>query len=139
MAIDPVELNDEILNGPFKTEIAPHVTSGSDSSIAKILNERRISIIITKLSISRDELLLAVDMNDVKTLGATERDLFIRLIGGDMPSKTAQELAQFFPPGNTSGLTLDAATKRDGSAIEQRFGIGLSVHHLQVAEALGRF
>ncbi|KKL59130.1 hypothetical protein LCGC14_2218440 [marine sediment metagenome] len=139
MTIDPVELNDEILNGPFKTEIAPHVASGSDASIAKILNERRASIIITKPSISRDELLLAVDMNDVKTLGATERDLFIRLIGGDMPSKTAQELAQFFPPTNESGLRLDASTRREGSAIEQRFDIGLSVHHLQIAEALGRF
>ena len=140
MAIDPVELNDEILNGPFKTEIAPHVVSGSDVSIAKILNERRVSIIITKPSISRDELLLAVDMNDVKTLGATERDVFIRFITSEgMLSKTAQELAQFFPTTNESGLRLDAATRREGSAIEQRFDIGLSVHHLQIAEALGRF
>ena len=138
MAIDPVVLNDEILNGPFKTEIAPHVTSGSDASIAKILNERRASITVTKPAISRDELLLAVDMNDVKTLGATERDLFVRLIGSDMPSKTAQELAQFFPPGNASGVKLDAATRREGSRIEARFGIGLIVQHLQIAEALGR-
>ena len=140
MTIDPVELNDEIFNGPFKTEIAPHVASGSDASIAKILNERRASIIITKPSISGNELLLAVDMNDVKTLGATERDIFIRFITSEgMLSKTAQELAQFFPPTNESGLRLDAATRREGSAIEQRFDIGLSVHHLQIAEALGRF
>ena len=139
MAIDPVELNDEILNGPFKTEIAPHIASGSDASIAKILNERRASIIVTKPSITRDELLLAVDMNDVKTLGATERDIFIRLIAGEgMPGKTAQELALFFPPANASGIKLDAATRREGSAIEARFGIGLAVHHLQIAEALGR-
>ena len=139
MAIDPVVLNDEILNGPFKDEIAPHVASGSDAAIAKILNQRRASIIVTKPSISRDELLLAVDMNDVKTLGATERDLFVRLIGSDMPSKTAQELAQFFPPGNESGLKLDAATRREGSRIEERFGIGLTIQHIQIAEALGRF
>ena len=138
MAIDPVALNDEILNGPFKTEITPHVASGSDASIAKVLNERRASIIVSKPSISRDELLLAVDMNDVKTLGATERDLFIRLIGSDMPSKTAQELATFFPPGNQSGVRLDAATRREGSAVEQRFGVGFVVSHLEIAAALGR-
>ena len=138
MAIAPVELNDEILNGPFKTEIAPHVASGSDASIATILNERRAGIIVTKPSISRDELLLAVDMSDVKNLGATERDLFVRLIGSDMPSKTAQELAQFFPPQNASRAKLDAATRREGSRIEERFGTGLVVRHIQVAEALGR-
>ena len=138
MAIDPVALNDEIFNGPFKTEIAPHVASGSDASIAKILNERRTSIIVAKPSITRDELLLAVDMNAVKTLGATERDIFIRLIAGEgMPSKTAQELAQFFPPG-ASRDDLDAATRREGSAIEDRFKVGLTVQHLQIAEALGR-
>ena len=136
--IDLVELNDEILNGPFKTEIAPHIASGSDASIAKILNERRSTILVSKPSISRDELLLAVDMNDVKTLGATERDLFVRLIGGDMPSKTARELALFFPPANPSGVNLDAATRREGSRIEERFGIGATVQHLQIAEALGR-
>ena len=137
MAIDPVALNDEILNGPLKTEIAPHVASGSDASIAKILNERRASISMTKPTITRNEFLLAVNMNDVKTLGATERDLFIRLIGSDMPSKTAKELAQFFPPG-ASQDNLDAATRREGSRIEERFGVGLTVQHLQIAEALGR-
>ncbi len=139
MAIDPVALNDEILNGPFKTEIAPHVTSGSDASIAKVLNQRRPSIIVTLLTISRDAILLAVDLNDVKLLGATERDIFIRLISGEgIPGKTAQELAAFFPPGNQSGVRLDAATRREGSAIEQRFGVGLVVPHLEIAAALGR-
>ena len=139
MAIDPVVLNDEILNGPFKTEIAPHVTSGSDASIVIILNERRASIIVLKPSISRDELLLAVDINDVKTLGATERDIFVRLIAGEgMPNKTALELAEFFPPANPSRVNLDAATRREGSRIEERFGVGLTVQHLQVAESLGR-
>ena len=140
MAIDPVALNDEIFNGPLKVEIAPHVASGSDASIAKILNERRASIVVPKPSISRDELLLAVDMSDVKTLGATERELFVRFLGGEgMPSKTAQELAQFFPPANASRVKLDAATRREGSRIEERFGIGLTIQHIQVAEALGRF
>ena len=138
MAIDPVALNDEILNGPFKDEIAPHIVSGSDASIAKILNQKRASILISKPSITRDELLLSVDMNAVKTLGATERDLFVRLIGGDMPSKTARELAQFFPPASPTRVNLDAATFREGSRTEERFGAGLTIQHLQIAEALGR-
>ena len=138
MAIDPVELNDEILNGPFKAEIAPHITSGSDASIATILNQRRPGIIVDKPTITRDELLLAVNMNDVKTLGATERDILISFISVEgTPSKTVQELAQFFPPG-AGRDRLDATTRRDGSRIEQRFGIGATVHHLQIAEALGR-
>ena len=136
--IDPVELNDEIFNGPFKDEIAPHITSGSDTAIAKILNERRGSIIVTKPSISRDELLLAVNLDHVKNLGATERDLFVRLVGGDMPTKTALELAEFFPPANASRASLEAATRRDGSAIEARFGVGKRIDHLDVARALGR-
>ena len=139
MAIDPVALNDEILNGPFKDEIAPHVASGSDASIAKILNKRRASISVTKPAITRNEFLQAVNMNDVKTLGATERDIFVRLIAGEgMPSKTALELAEFFPPANPSRMNLDAATRREGSRIEERFGVGLTVQHLQVAESLGR-
>ena len=139
MAIDPTALNDEILNGPFSAEIAPHVASGSDASIVKILTERRASIIVTKLSITQDELLLAVDLDHVKSLGATERDVFISLVGSEtILGKTALELAQFFPVANSSRVTLDATTRREGSRIEERFGVGLTVQHLEIAEALGR-
>ena len=139
MAIDPVALKDEILNGPFNAEIAPHITSGSDTLIAKVLNERRGTIIITKASISRDELLLAVNLSDVKSLGATERGVFISLLASEaVPGKTALELADFFPPANSSRVSLEAATRREGSQIEKRFGVGTSISHLDVARALGR-
>lgn len=138
MVIDPTILGDHIQADPNGRGYAVHVASGATNVIASLLNESLPGITITRGSIERREFMVATDFNEVKALGASERDVFGSLIGSDIvPGKTVQEVSQFFGPVTTSRASLESLETRDGSEVEELFGENVRATSRDVAEALG--
>lgn len=138
MGIDLTVLATEINTDPTGRGYAPHIVSGATNVIADLLNESLPSIVITRGSIERREFMIETDFNEVKSLGASERNVFGSLISSDaVPGKTVQEVSEFFGPATTTRTRLKNLETRDGSRGEELFGENVSVRSRDVALALG--
>ena len=138
MSIDFTILADEINTDPTGRGYAPHVASGATNVVAALLNDILLTITITKRLIVREAFMVATDFGEVKSLGASERDVFGSLMGFDnVPGKTVDEVSQFFGPMTTSKIGLQAVLTRNGSRVEELFGENVIVRPSDVALALG--
>ena len=138
MAIDFSVLATEINTDPTGRGYAPHVASGATNVVADLLNEVLFTITITKGFVEREAFMVATDFSEVKSLGASERDVFNSLLGVDrMPGKTVNEISQFFGPTTASKVGLQATRTRNGSRGEELFGENVTVRPSDVALALG--
>ena len=138
MPIDFAILATEINTDPTGRGYAPHVTSGATNVVAALLNEVLPTITITKGFVEREAFMVATDFDEVKSLGASERDVFGSLISSErVPGKTVQEISLFFGPATTSQGSLQATRTRNGSRAEQLFGENVIVRPSDVALALG--
>lgn len=139
MDIDFNVLKTEIETDPTERGYSIHVTSGSDSEVAALLNERLSTITLPKNSLEQIEFVKFVDFGEVKTLGAAERETFVNLLSLEsVPTKTVQEVSLFFGPTTASRAKLQNASVRNASRAEDLFGIETVVTHPDVAKALGR-
>jgi len=139
MAIDLAILANEINTDPTSRGYAPHVTSGATNVIADLLNEVLIGIDVTPANIDRTDFFEAIDFGEVKSLGASERQVFSGLLSApdDIPNKSVQELSLYFGPATSSRPSLQAIGIRKGSRAEELFGVDVSVRSKDVAQALG--
>ena len=138
MEIDHILLGQHIQDDPNARGYAVHVASGATNVIADLLNERLISIVITRGFIRREEFIVTTDFSEVKSLGASERDVFGSLISSEaIPGKTVQEISEFFAPATTSRASLKSLETRDGSEVEELFGENVRASSRDVALALG--
>ena len=136
--IDHIALGLHIQADPNGRGYAVHVVSGATNVIAGLLNEVLTSIIITRSFVGREMFMVATDFNEVKSLGASERDIFGSLINSDrIPGKTVQEVSQFFGPTTTTQASLQSTRTRNGSEVEELFGENVKAIPKDVALALG--
>jgi len=143
--IDLPSLKAEIESGPLATELAPHVTSGAMGIIANILN-RKDSCCQVDNFITVFQLEEAVDPTDWPTPGADQwkrdlwRDILLSIGSDNKINANATNLKAkvllIFAPATDTRTNLGALQTRDGSRIEQLFGVGVGVSHRQVANAL---
>jgi len=143
--IDLPSLRAEIESGPLAVELAPHVTAGSMQAIADILN-RKDSCCQVDNFVTVFDLEEAVDPADWPQSGADQwrrdlwRDILLSVgleegINANATNLRAKVLLVFDPATNTR-TNLMALQTRNGSRIEELFGVGVSVSHKQVAASL---
>jgi len=143
--IDLPSLKVEIESGPLAIELAPHVAAGSTQIIADILN-RKDSCCQVDNFITVFQLEEAVDPVDWPTPNNEQwkRDLWrdillsVGLLGSINANATnlKAKVLQIFAPATNTRTNLAGLQTRNGSRIEELFGLNASVSHKQVAESL---
>lgn len=140
MPIDYTQLRTEIQTDPTALGYAAHVTSGSDTAIADILNAVRTGINIGRDIIPSYEIWEAIVPSEWNALLATQQTMIGYILGmGQVNVKGTNTRAAFanaFGAGTTTRGNLVALQDRKGSRAEQLFGAGTVVTHDDVAKAL---
>jgi len=143
--IDLAELKTETTDDPTGLGLALHVASGSTSELEKILNEKMASIQVDNF-VSAFDIEEAVDPADWPTGGNEQwkRDLWrdILLSIGPEGSINANatnlkaKVLMVFASGTPTRTALAALRTRDGSRVEQLWGLNEYAPHGMIAEAL---
>lgn len=144
----PAELQAEILTDPtgigYAAWLDPDparrgtsVDRTNDAEIAKLLNAPRTPLL--RRTISTSDVLDAIDWRDV--VATEEGKLRIILSQPEVPigqQRIRDALAAALLNTNGTRTRIAALATRQGSRAEQLWGVGTSIHHLDVARALGR-
>jgi len=121
---------------------ATHVASGNDKAIADLLNERIAAIQLTKSSITGDEFLDAIVEAEMSVLSESRqgwiRTFHLKDTINLQSTPVRQIISEIFPPGQVSRTNLIALATRDGSDMEDAFGVDVAAKNRDVAAALGR-
>lgn len=129
--MDYAALKAELQNDPTARGYAAHLTAGTFSPVADLLNEVQGGITIDRPFVPGWEFLAALVWADLTGLAAGARDYLLALAGmesvpTDQPNVRAALLA-ILPGGSDTLANLAALQVRNGSRAEQLFGAGVVV------------
>ena len=136
--MDFVALKAELTTDPAGLGYAPHITLGSDHRVADLLNLPRATIQVARGLIPSHEIVNAIDWADV-AVGVSLEPLKAILSAGQVDTGNVRVRAAFqalFPVGSGTRSRIVALATRNGSRVEQLFGVTQSVVHADVAWAL---
>ena len=148
MTINYVQLKAELLTDPNAYGYAPLIAIGNDQGLADMLNLPRAAIVMPRPDVSPLEILEAIKVTDfVPTaqqsilygswLESVTQYPSVRILkenGTD--TRVMTNLMTILVNGSQSEVRLRALASRPGSRAEQIFGIGTTVAHMDIAQAL---
>jgi hypothetical protein len=145
MPVDLTALRTEIESNPQGLGYAPLMTRGSDADVADLLNAPRsgAAYIVFRPDVPVKDVVEAITAADFGSLTAVQcARLQLLFVGGTVDvsrTNTRQALQDLFSgASNATKAALLALVSRSGSRAEKLFGVGTTIHHLQVAAAFGR-
>ncbi len=140
MMIDPVALKSELDTDPSGLGYAPHLASGDNKALVGLLNESRAASPVFRGLIPAHEIVSATEPGDWAGLSVAEQRRYIAMSGAGQIDVTSPNVrsafAAMFGAGTTTRSNLVALARRDGSRIEELFGVGLAASLNDVREAI---
>jgi len=146
MAINYVALKSELNTDPNAYGYAPLITIGNDQGLADMLNLARAAIMMPRPDVSPLEILEAIKVTDfINSPNVLYASWFesitqypsVRILkenGSDTRAMT--NFMTILVNGSQSEVRLRALASRSGSRAEQLFGVGTTVAHMDIAQAL---
>ena len=148
MPINYVQLKAELNTDPNAYGYAPLIVIGSDQGLADMLNLPRAAIVMPRPDVNPLEILEAIKVTDfVPTaqqsilygswLESVTQYQSVRILkenGTD--TRVMTNLMTLLVNGSQSEVRLRALASRPGSRAEQLFGVGTTVAHMDIAQAL---
>lgn len=136
----PAALKSELLTDPAALGYAPFIASGGDSDLVELLNRVRATVSIFRDDVAASEVLAALVKADWDALAAGDKQLFQAIVAAQMLNVTSASLrnmmAALFPPASATRANLITVASRQGSRMEQLFGLHVTASILDVALAL---
>jgi len=139
--INYIDLLNEVQTDPQGLNYAPFIPTGSDQSIADILNLRNRAAIY-RSNITPKEILGCIIWSEYIALTQAQRDLLAlmfatnTIIDASLSSVREAFSEVFSAPGSVSLTNLATMAQRPGSRAEELFGVGTTISPTDVAIAL---
>ena len=131
-------LKDEIVNDPEGLGYALHVTAGRMGELAKLINEVRGTISVSRGVIETHEIFEATDPAEWAALSAGEKQRYQGIVSMgtiDVDGNNVRNaFLAMFASGSATRAALAALRTRNGSRAEELFDTGVSF--TQIAQAL---
>jgi hypothetical protein len=148
MPINYVQLKSELNTDPNAYGYAPFIASGADQNLADMLNLPRAAIVMPRPDVNPLEVLEAINVADfvaanaqtilmgswLESLTQFQQIRILKENGSD--TRVMTNLMRFLVNGSQSEVRLRALASRAGSRAEQLFGVGTTVAHMDIAQAL---
>lgn len=138
MALDLAALKTELTTDPAVLGYASHITAGRMGELAKLINEVRGTIVISRGVIETHEIFEATDPTEWGALSADEKQRYQGILSMgtvDVDGDNVRDaFLAMFAAGSTTRANLAALRTRDGSRADELFGSDVSF--TQIAEAL---
>jgi hypothetical protein len=148
MSIDYAALKTELQTDPNSYGYAQYITSGQDSVLADMLNLARAAIQLPRPNVPPSELLEAISVDDfiasanqtilhgswLESLLQFQSIRILKENGSD--TRVMTNIMKILKNGTASETRVRTLAVRNGSRAEQLFGPGVSITHMDVAQAL---
>jgi hypothetical protein len=148
MPINYVQLKTELNTDPNAYGYAPLIAIGNDQGLADMLNLPRAAIVMPRPDVSPLEILEAIKVTDF--IASTNQSILygswfesvtqypsVRILKTDgSDTRLMTNMMTLLVNGSQSEVRLRALASRPGSRAEQLFGVGTTVAHMDIAQAL---